>query len=157
MPLRLAMMLLMMGGAASAFQAAFRIDTVAGSDWTGDGGPANGAILRQAEGLAADFSGNLYIADAGAHRIRKVSANGSIKTIAGTGTRGFSGDGGQAAQAQFDSPYGLLLDPRGNLYVADLGNNRVRRIRPDGVITTVAGGGTLMAGGGNEGSLATSM
>ena len=80
---------------------------------------------------------------------------GIIRTVAGTGVRGFSGDGGIATQAQLDSPYGILLDPRGNLFVADLGNSRVRRIAPDGTITTVAGGGSLPAGGANDGSSAT--
>lgn len=133
----------------------YTIDTIAGSDWVGDGGPALKAILIQPQGLATDGSGNLYIADAGDHRVRKVSANGIIQTIAGTGIAGFSGDGGPAAQAQLNSPYGLALDAQGDLYIADLGNARVRRVGLDGTITTVAGGGTLAAGGSNDGSPAT--
>ena len=133
----------------------YTIATTAGSDWVGDEGHAIDAILRQPEGLAADLSGNLYVADAAGYRIRLVSSSGIIRTVAGTGIRGFSGDGGPAVQAQLDSPYGLLLDPRGNLFVADLGNRRVRRIGPDGTITTVAGGGSLPAGGINDGSSAT--
>jgi uncharacterized protein (TIGR03437 family) len=138
-----------------AGQTTYTISTAAGSDWVGDQGPAANAILRQAEGLTSDLSGNLYVADAVGHRIREISAAGIIRTVAGTGIGGFSGDGGPATQAQVDSPYGILLDPRGNLFIADLGNSRVRRITPDGSITTVAGGGSLPAGGVNEGSSAT--
>ncbi len=133
----------------------YTISTVAGSDWVGDGVPAASAILIQPQGLATDGYGNLYIADAGDHRVRKVTANGVIETIAGTGILGFSGDGGPGAEAQLNSPYGLALDAQGNLYIADLGNARVRRVALDGTITTVAGGGTLPAGGANDGSPAT--
>jgi uncharacterized protein (TIGR03437 family) len=133
----------------------YTINTVAGSDWVGDGGPATSGILVQAQGLATDGSGNLYIADAGDHRVRRVAANGVIETVAGTGIVGFSGDGGPAAQAQLNSPYGLALDAQGNLYIADLGNARVRRVALDGTIATVAGGGGLPAGGANDGSPAT--
>jgi uncharacterized protein (TIGR03437 family) len=133
----------------------YTINTVAGSDWVGDGGPATSGILVQAQGLATDGAGNLYIADAGDHRVRRVAANGVIETVAGTGIVGFSGDGGPAAQAQLNSPYGLALDAQGNLYIADLGNARVRRVALDGTIATVAGGGALPAGGVNDGSPAT--
>ncbi len=132
----------------------YGIDTLAGSSWVGDGGPATSAILLQAEGLAADVNGNLYIADSVDHRVRKVTPDGVIQTIAGTGVRGFGGDGGPAVGAQLNSPYGLACDGRGNLYIADLGNARVRRIAPDGTIATIAGGGALPAGGGNDGSAA---
>ena len=141
--------------AGQGFPASYTISTAAGSDWVGDQGQATSAILRQAEGLTSDTSGNLYVADAVGHRIRVVSPAGVIRTLAGTGVRGFSGDGGPAIGAQLDSPYGILLDPRGNLLVADLGNSRVRRIAPDGTITTIAGGGKMPAGGLNEGSSAT--
>jgi uncharacterized protein (TIGR03437 family) len=143
--------------AGQGFPASYTICTAAGSDWVGDQGPATNAILRQAEGLTSDLSANLYIADAVGHRMRVVSAAGVIRTVAGTGVRGFSGDGGPAIEAQLDSPYGILLDPRGNLLVADLGNSRVRRITPDGTIATIAGGGNVPAGGVNEGSLATAV
>jgi uncharacterized protein (TIGR03437 family) len=139
--------------AATAFGAGnYTIGTIAGSDWAGDGGSAASAILIQPEGVLADGSGNLYIADAGDHRVRKVAPNGVIRTLAGTGVRGFAGDGGPAVQAQLNAPYGLALDNQGFLYIADLGNARVRRVAPDGTITTVAGGGSLPAGGLNEGS-----
>jgi uncharacterized protein (TIGR03437 family) len=133
----------------------YKIETVAGSSWNGDGGEATLAILTQAEGIASDAAGNLYVADAANHRIRKVTRGGVITTFAGTGTPGFSGDGGSASSAQLNSPYGLAMDGVGNLYVADLGNARVRVIGTDGNITTIAGGGALMPGGSSEGSAAT--
>lgn len=120
----------------------YSIETVAGSGWVGDGGPAASAILLQPEGLAADANGNLYIADAADQRVRKVTPGGMIQTVAGTGVRGFAGDGGPATSAQLNSPYGLACDAKGNLYIADLGNARVRKVTPDGTITTIAGGGT---------------
>lgn len=133
----------------------YTISTIAGSDWVGDGGPAIGAILLQSEGVAADNAGNVYIADASDHRVRRVAKNGTIETVAGTGVFGFSGDGGPAIQAQLNSPYGLSLDAQGNLYIADLGNARIRRVALDGTITTIAGGGAVPAGGANDGSPAT--
>jgi uncharacterized protein (TIGR03437 family) len=133
----------------------YTISTVAGSSWVGDGGPATAAVLFQAEGIACDANGNLYIADSVNHRVRKVTRAGLITTLAGTGLAGFSGDGGPANAAQLSSPYGVALDGTGNVYIADLGNARVRRIDGSGVITTVAGGGSLPAGGENNGSAAT--
>jgi len=133
----------------------YQISTFAGSDWIGDYGPAALAILTQAEGIAADSAGNLYLADAAQNRIRKITPAGMITTLAGTGIAGFSGDGGPAASAQFNSPYGLAVDGTGNLYVADLGNARVRMIAANGTVSTVAGGGSLSPGGSNEGSAAT--
>ncbi len=138
-----------------AFPADATISTAAGSSWVGDAGPALAAILLQAEGVASDFKGNLYVADASDHRVRCIAPNGIITTVAGSGTRGFSGDGGPAIAAQLNAPYGIATDVRGNLYIADLGNARVRQVTPDGNIATIAGGGTLPAGGNNEGSQAT--
>ena len=117
---------------------AYAVATLAGSDWVGDHGPATQALLFQAEGLATDPAGNVYIAEAQGHRVRQVSPAGVIRTIAGTGQPGFSGDGGPADAAQLNAPYGLAFDNRGNLYIADLGNARVRRVAPDGTISTVA-------------------
>jgi uncharacterized protein (TIGR03437 family) len=127
---------------AANAQPAYQIQTIAGSSLTGDGGPATAAELGNIQGIATDRLGNLYLSDTDNHRVRKVSSNGIITTIAGTGAAGFSGDGGPATAAQLNLPYGLATDLLGNLYVADLGNNRVRRIAPDGTILTVAGGGT---------------
>ena len=127
---------------AVALNGPYVIDTVVGSGWIGDGGPATQAILRQPGGVASDGLGNSYISETGGHRVRKVDRSGAITTFAGTGVAGFSGDDGPATQAQLSSPYGLAADIFGNLYIADLGNARVRRVSIDGKITTVAGGGT---------------
>ena len=126
-------------GLASPADVAYTISTVAGSDWVGDGGPATQAILFQAEGVAVDPAGNLYVSDALGNRVRQVSPQGSIHTVAGTGVRGSAGDGGPATAAQLNSPYGLALDRAGNLYIADLGNSRVRKVAVDGTMSTVAG------------------
>ena len=123
----------------------FTIDTVAGSSWVGDGGPAVGAILRQPEGVATDWAGNWYVSETGAHRVRKIARNGIITTLAGTGVAGFSGDGGTAVAAQLNAPYGLAADTSGNIYIADLGNARVRRVAVDGSISTVVDGRDLAA------------
>jgi hypothetical protein len=105
--------------------------------FSGDGGPAAGAQLDHPRGLAADSAGNVYIGDRG--RIRKVTTGGIISTIAGTGTDGFSGDGGPATAAQIDATLALATDAAGNVYHS--GGNRIRRIAANGVITTVAGTG----------------
>ncbi|HEY2843566.1 MAG TPA: hypothetical protein VGJ09_07955, partial [Bryobacteraceae bacterium] len=125
-------------GAQTSGAAAYTAAVLAGSDWVGDNAAATQALLFQAEGLAGDLAGNLYIADAQGHRVRQVTPGGIIRTIAGTGEPGFSGDGGPANLAQLHSPYGLAMDTGGNLYIADLGNGRVRRVKTDGSITTVA-------------------
>ena len=140
------------GGAAAA-PATYRIETVAGSANMGDGGPATAAQISTIQGIAADRWGNLYLSDTDNHRVRKISTSGMITTIAGTGVAGFSGDGGPAAAAQLNLPYGLAADLAGYLYVADLGNDRVRRISPDGVITTAAGNGNRGSSG--DGGAAT--
>jgi uncharacterized protein (TIGR03437 family) len=117
------------------------IDTAAGSDLVGDNGPATSAQLANAHGIALDRQGNLYLADTDNHRIRKITPAGIISTLAGTGHAGSSGDGGLATSAQLNSPYGLAADAAGNIYVADFGNHKVRRIAPDGSISTIAGTG----------------
>ena len=100
-------------------------------------------VSSNPRGLAVGPDGTLYIADTGHHRIRKVDTNGIITTIAGlTGQPGFLGDGGPASSAKLNSPYGLALGPDGSLYIADTFNYRVRRVGPDGIITTVAGTGS---------------
>ncbi len=106
----------------------------------GDGGPAIGAQIYFLAGIALDSAGNLYIADVGNNRIRKVS-NGVITTFAGGGSGLGIGDSGPALNAQLNSPGGLAADSTGNLYIADTDNLRVREVS-NGVIATVAGDGT---------------
>jgi sugar lactone lactonase YvrE len=117
------------------------ITTIAGNGtfgFSGDGGPATSAELSSVAGLAVDVAGNLWIADSAANRIRRVTPDGNIATVAGTGDCGFSGDGGPAAAAQLCGPAGIAADAAGNLFIADLINNRIRQVTPDGTITTVA-------------------
>ncbi len=130
-------------GGAQVLPHAYRIETIAGSQRNGDGGPAASAQLSRIQGIAVDRLGNLYLSEPDRHRVRKVSPAGILTTVAGTGVAGYSGDGGPAAQAQLNLPYGLAVDGVGNLYVADLGNNRIRRIWPDGVISTLIPGTPL--------------
>lgn len=126
----------------------YTITTFAGGVWAGDGLAATAAQLGAPEGLACGAAGNVYIADALDNRVRVVAPGGRISTLAGTGIRGYSGDGGAAGSALLDQPYGLAVDAAGSVYVADLGNARVRRIDADGTITTVAGGGAEEPAGG---------
>ncbi|MDE2179981.1 MAG: tandem-95 repeat protein [candidate division NC10 bacterium] len=120
------------------------ITTVAGTGvqgFSGDGGPATQAALFYPIGVAVAFDGSLYIADTYNNRIRRVGPDGIITTVAGTGVQGFSGDGGSATQAMFNYPYRVAVGPDGSLYIADSNNERIRRVGPDGIITTVAGTG----------------
>ncbi|MGO4880484.1 MAG: hypothetical protein ACLP59_06625 [Bryobacteraceae bacterium] len=133
--------------ARAAAPPVYQLTTVAGSDLVGDGGQAVAAQLAQPEGMALDSAGNLYIADAANHRVRKVTPAGVISTVAGNGHPGFSGDNGPASSAQLNQPYDLAMDAAGNLYIADYGNQRVRAIGTNGNITTVAGGGSSGASG----------
>ncbi|MEO5926738.1 MAG: hypothetical protein ABIR70_23190 [Bryobacteraceae bacterium] len=123
----------------------FAITDFAGtsSGFLGDNGPALSARLSSPVGVALDASGNLYVADLGNNRIRKIDRNGVITTVAGTGNAGFSGDGGQATSAQLNAPHGISIDAAGNLYIADTNNNRVRKVTPAGIISTVAGDGRV--------------
>jgi uncharacterized protein (TIGR03437 family) len=148
-------LLIAIGASVGFAQTSYNISTVAGSANPGDGGPAAASLLSQPEGIALDGRGNIYIADANDHRIRKIGADGTIQTIAGTGEAGFNGDGGPAEAAQLNAPYGLCIDRNGNLFVADLGNFRVRKISVEGRITTVAGGGSITPGGDGDGGSAT--
>jgi sugar lactone lactonase YvrE len=120
------------------------ITTVAGggNDGLGDGGPATSAQLSLPSGLAVDAAGNLFIADLGNNRIRKVDAAGTINTVAGTGDGGFAGDGGPATNAQLKSPSDVVVDAAGTLFIVDSYNQRLRKVDPAGTITTVAGIGT---------------
>jgi sugar lactone lactonase YvrE len=126
------------------------ISTFAGTGtcgYTGDGGPADAATFNLPTGLAFDKSGNLYIADGANNVVRKISTSGIVKTFAGTGQPGYSGDGGPAKKATFLQPYGLVFDAKGNLYITDIGNHVVRKIDTSGIITTYAGDGTYGYGG----------
>jgi trimeric autotransporter adhesin len=135
------------------------ITTVAGDGtggYTGDYGPATSAGLNNPSGVAVDASGNIYIADYYNHRIRMVTkSDGIITTVAGDGTKGYKGDGGLATSARLDFPQGVVVDASGNIYIADSFNHRIRMVtKSDGIITTVAGGGTQGYKG--DGGLATS-
>ncbi|MBN8729002.1 MAG: hypothetical protein J0L64_00565 [Acidobacteria bacterium] len=130
------------------------ITTIAGTGdgvFTGDGGQATAAALQAPTGLAVDAAGNIYIADFGNKRIRRITPAGVIDTYAGNGTIGFSGDGGPAVNAQLfvitSTHQGLAVDPGGNLYIADPDNARIRKVTPAGTISTYAGMGPALFGG----------
>ena len=128
------------------------ISTIAGTGIagnSGDGAAAINAQLRFPGGVALDANGNLYISDSGNHRIRKVDANGVITAFAGTGTAGFSGDQGAATAAKLNNPRHIAFDGSGNLLIADTTNHRIRKVKTDGNIFTVAGNGTAGFGGDN--------
>ncbi len=132
------------------------ISTVAGTGkWghSGDGGLATTATLKNPIGIALDNWGNLYIADEGNSCIRKVNTAGIITTVAGNGTIGYSGDGGVATSANLNTPYGVAADSKGNFFVADYGNNCIRKIDSTGFISTFAGTG--VAGFSGDGGIAT--
>jgi sugar lactone lactonase YvrE len=116
---------------------------------SGDGGPASACRLNMPFDVAFDSGGNLFLSDTSNHRIRRVDARtGTISTIAGSGKKGFGGDGGAAISALLDEPYGLALDLNGNLYFADRLNRRVRRVdATTGLISTVAGDGSKTSSG----------
>lgn len=137
-----------------------KISGVAGTgqpNANGDGGPATEAALQGPEGLAFDSAGNLYIADTFNHRIRKVAPDGIITTVVGTGTPGFSGDGGPATQAQLNYPRSVYMDASGTLYIADTLNNRIRAVTENGVIATIAGSGRFGDAPGNIPALAADL
>jgi trimeric autotransporter adhesin len=119
--------------------------------YSGDNGPAIEAELNEPSAVAVDSAGNLYIADSGNNRIRKVTAGSAIiTTIVGNGTAGYSGDNGPATSAELNKPAALAIDSSGNLYIADSGNNRIRKVASStGIITTVAGNGTAGYSGDN--------
>ena len=120
------------------------VTTVAGNGvygpW-GDGGPATSASLAEPEDVAVDGAGNLYIADTYNNRVRKVDPAGVITTLAGDGVYGYWGDGGAAVSAELAYPAGIAVDPAGNVFIADMYNNRIRKVSPAGIITTIAGNG----------------
>jgi len=139
--------------AASSSVPSYTIQTVAGST----SGAASSTTLGQPEGVLLDFQGDIYFSDALQNVVRKIDTSGKVTTIAGTGTGGFSGDGGPALSAQLNQPYGLAADSNGNLYIADLGNARVRIVTPNGNIATFAGGGSLPAATAAYGAASTAV
>ncbi|MBC7554569.1 MAG: T9SS type A sorting domain-containing protein [Taibaiella sp.] len=135
------------------------ISTFAGtgvSGYSGDGGPATAALLQEPNDVSTDSSGNVYISDFAANCIRKVDVSGIIHTVAGTGTAGFSGDGGPATTAQIFGPCGTVTDNSGNLYISDNFNYRIRKVTPAGIISTFAGTGSVgFSGDGGPATAAT--
>ncbi len=132
------------------------ITTVAGNGsqgYSGDTGPATGAMLSGPQGVAVDASGNLYISDSLNGVVREVTASGTISTFAGNGIDGYSGDGGPARAAEFGSPAGIAVDSAGNVYIADSGS-RIRKVFTSGIIETIAGSG--VRGYSGDGGAATS-
>ncbi len=128
------------------------VTTVAGNGsqgFSGDGGPATSASISFPEGVAVDTNGNIYIADTYNNRIRKVSTNGVITTVAGNGAQGYSGDGVAATSTSLNHPLSVAVDGSGTVYISDFLNNRIRKVS-GGVITTFAGNGT--AGYSGEGT-----
>ncbi len=141
----LAVLLPVLGVLAAINVEAQNISTIAGigiGGSAGDGAAATSANLRSTNGLALDRFGNLYIADSGNHRVRKIGLDGIISNFAGTGTQGFAGDGAAATSATLNYPAMLAFTATGELLIADYGNHRIRRVALDGRIATVAGNGT---------------
>ena len=131
------------------------ISTIAGTgtgSFAGDGGQATAARVNYPAGLAAGVDGSLYIADFSNHRIRRIAPNGVISTVAGTGIAGYNGDGIPALQAHLNGPNGVAVAPDGSLIVTEALGQRVRRIAPNGIITTIAGTGAT--GDSGDGGLA---
>ncbi len=143
----------------SASDASGNITTIIGNGqagYSGDGARAINAELDGPEGLAIDSAGNLFIADTGNDRIRKVTLDGIISTVAGNGTYGYSGDGDTAIRAELNGPTDVAVDSIGDLYIADSLNSRVRKVTPNGIISTVAGGGVGIPGDNGDGGQAIS-
>jgi uncharacterized protein (TIGR03437 family) len=126
------------------------VEAVAGNGlagFSGDGGPASQASLNSPRGVAVDAAGNVYIADTFNNRIRRVSADGRIETVAGDGALRFAGDNGPATRASLAHPWQIRFDNAGNLLITDSENSRLRMLRRDGTITTFAGGGSSRGDG----------
>ena len=138
-----------------------RVSVVAGSHdqygYSGDGGPALAAVLSAPFGVVAADDGGFYISDTEAHVVRRVDPSGIITTVAGTGKRGFYGDGGLATEAQLDGPTRIRFDVVGQLYICDTRNHRIRRVDSNGMIETIAGTGSPDFSGDNLPALSTSL
>ncbi len=133
------------------------ISTIAGNGmpgYSGDGGQATDAKISGPLGIACDNNGNIYFSEFSNHIIRRINSAGIISTFAGKGTAGYSGDGGQATNAEMYSPYGIAIDKSTNIYFVDNNNYRVRKITPSGIISTIAGTG--VPGYSGDGGQATS-
>jgi RHS repeat-associated protein len=140
------------GGRRTASNLNNIINTIAGNGIqvsSGDGGSALQASFRSVIGLVFDEVGNLYISENLSNVVRRVDVDGIISTIAGNGSRGFSGDGGPATQASFSGLAKTAIGPDGSLYICDSGNNRIRRVDANGIVSTVAGNGVMGFGGDN--------
>src|ERR1700686_5429340 len=136
----LASILLPAAGVSQAIPA-YTVTTVAGNGtagFSGNGSAANGAQLSGPFSAVLDSAGNLYIADQFNHRIRKVATDGTISTVAGSGTSGYTGDGGAPTSATLSDPQSVAVDSSGNIYIADTNNNAVRKVS-GGKIATVVG------------------
>ena len=120
---------------------------------TGDGGPATEAALNSPTALFVDGDGNIFVAEWTGHRIRKISPSGTITTAVGVGAHGFQGDGGLSTESNIWSPSAIYVDGQRNLYIAEWGNNRIRKVTAGGTVTTLAGTG--IAGFTGEGGPAT--
>jgi len=146
-------------GSALAFTPGI-ITTVAGNGspgYNGDGGAATSANLWEPASVAVDGAGNLCIADKANNRIRKVDASGNIVTVAGGAGAGYNGDNIAATSAELDQPFDVAVDGAGNLYIADYSNQRIRKVNPGGIITTVAGTGTASYNGDNISAASASL
>ncbi len=126
------------------------ITTFAGTGtagFSGDGGAATAAKFNYPTGLATDHLGNIYVADNGNQRIRKITASGIVTTVAGTGANGYTGDGGAATAATFSYPYGVIFDLTGNMYISDMNNHVIRMVNTSGIINTIIGSGVMGSSG----------
>ena len=133
-----------------------KITTCAGTGvpgYSGNGGPATAAELNNPQGIAVDQYSNVYVTEAANHVVRKIAASGSITTVAGNGTFGYSGNGGNAIAAQLDGPAGITVDVYGNIYIADYYNNVVRKVDTNGIINDFAG--NTLVGNTGDGGIAT--
>lgn len=131
----------------ASWGADYRAFTIAGAQWLHDSEIATASHFRNPISVAADVNGNVYVADQDDHRVRRIGPDGIISTVAGTGLAGFSGDGGPATAARLNAPQGLAVDSAGDVYIADRGNYRIRKVNVrTGVITTVAGTGKAAGG-----------